>query len=477
MPMTCNLAALILGLLILLPAAAYGDSGDRMLRQQIRPAEPPGLSVVIGHGFFEVGWKQVSVPDTEVSFKPPEARDGKMTAKIPGNYAAYFDSWEPWPAEGKKDPANFISLSPAKDENGILMLGGLYRAIPEDTVVVKNSDGTRTFKSGEDYQYNANWGQISNLNGKLGAPGSGELQVTYRYYLQRIDLVEMDGAGKISVKQGTSAMVCPAIPEADAGHKALAGIYIAPWKQAVEYAVTEGNIFPVNPAPPVEPVNAKALERSRQKLAGGTELKIAFLGDSISLGAESGAWWENLWTEKNLGFPSRVVVALRRKFPKATVTPIAAFQGAITTQGGLELFEKNVLPQKPDLVIIELGTNDASGPVNGAAKNPPEKYKQDMLAFIQKSKAAGAEVLLVSPMAVNPFLMSHAAERIPRYNKALRELSESENVGFADTYTKWLNQGTHGVAPYSQLHNWINHPGPNGHKLYADLILRFFDGA
>ena len=76
--------------------------------------------------------------------------------------------------------------------------------------------------------------------------------------------------------------------------------------------MTDEDIFPIDPAPPVQPINKAAVARSMQKLRDGRELKVAFMGASITLGAEAGRWWDDLWTEKNLGYPSRVVVELRR---------------------------------------------------------------------------------------------------------------------------------------------------------------------
>ncbi|HOI54127.1 MAG TPA: GDSL-type esterase/lipase family protein, partial [Phycisphaerae bacterium] len=236
---------------------------------------------------------------------------------------------------------------------------------------------------------------------------------------------------------------------------------------------TEHEIFPVRPAAPVAPVNPAAVARTLGKLRGGKPVTIAVTGASIELGAEAPAWWADLWTEKNLGYASRVIVELRRRFPKSAITGVDAFQGGTTTEYGLKVIEEKVLPSKADLLLVGFGGNDCAGPEGGKPNNPPEKYKEDMRAIIGKAKGAGMDVIIVVTMQQNPWLAP--GKRWPAYREKLLELSKEENVALADVYTEWLNQATRGVPPFSQLHNWLNHPGKDGHKVYADTVLRFFE--
>ena len=55
------------------------------------------------------------------------------------------------------------------------------------------------------------------------------------------------------------------------------------------------------------------------------------------------------------------------------------------------------------------------------------------------------------------------------------DVAKEENVAAADVWTEFINQASRGIPPFSQLHNWLNHPGANGHKIYADVILRCFE--
>ncbi len=468
------------GLLLL---TVPGLAGIRIL-----PVNPVGMAISVEAGSVDFpGGKTVEIKAVQLKFDAPEIRDFNVDAKAPRNYASWYEPWDCWPGYSQDKKINYISLYPKTDEEGTLILGSLYRSVLPESIVVTSADGSKNYKMNEEYKYQSDWGHIANLNGGLGKEWEADLKVSCKYAAQRLDLVQAGSDGVVKVKKGKPLIVCPELPEPDEGCIGLAGIYIAGWKvtdnpcydgvlqDAGSYAITPYEIFPIKTLPPVAPVNKPALEKSIKKLKAGGEFKIAFIGDSITVGAEAPAWWDNLWTEKNLGYPSRVVTGLRKLFPKANITPIPAFQGGTTTGYGVEMLKKTVLPKKPDLVVISFGGNDAGGSIGGKPNNPPAKFKEDLRAMIKTAKAANAEVLLVVTMHQSARLKNKVAERWPEYVKAELDLAKEENIGTADCDSEWQNQVSRGIPPFSQLHNGINHPGKSGHKLFADVILRFFE--
>jgi lysophospholipase L1-like esterase len=466
----------------------------------ISPSSPPDLTVTVGPGEISLGdGKTAKVPAAvKLTFDPPEVRSAELKAKAPRDYADWYTPWEPWPGKGKDGVAAAIMLKPASDENGVLILGGLFRSIRQESVVVTSADGANKFQMGGDYKYLADWAQIANWDGRLGEANIAELKITYQYALQRLDLVQVDAAGKVSVKKGRSSIVCPALPEADAGAAPVAGVYIAPWtlaenpnlsrpgaatapagtgaKAAGDYVITKFEICPIRPAAPVAPVHPEAVAGTLQKLKDGQAVTVAIMGASIELGAEACAWWDDKikFTDQDLAWRGRLIVGLRKRFPKATIKPVEAYQGGTQTKFGLDVLEKTVLPAKPDVVLIGFGGNDVAGPIGRPPNNPPEQFKKDMQAMVRKAKAGGAEVVLVVTMQQNPWQKTDVDGRWPAYRKALLEIGDEEKVGVADVYTEWLNLATRGIPPVSQLHNWVNHPGAFGHGVYAETVLRFF---
>ena len=55
-----------------------------------------------------------------------------------------------------------------------------------------------------------------------------------------------------------------------------------------------------------------------------------------------------------------------------------------------------------------------------------------------------------------------------------RKSPPRQNATCVDVHTEWVNQATRGIPPFSQLHNMFNHPGVEGMKVYANAILRAF---
>lgn len=434
----------------------------------IEPCDPPAPAIV--------------VDGIRLPVDPPETARVEVRGAAPRNRDQRDDAWQPWPG---KHP-EIVRLSPERDSEGTPILGHLFRSIRPESVRVTDESG-RVFVMDEDFAFDPHWGTIANLNGRLGAPGSGLLIATAEYALQRIDLVQRGPDGGISIKRGTSAAVCPALPDADLGHVPLAGIYVAPWRahegvrSAQDYptdcAVTAEDIFPIRPAPPVRPIRPESVSRTRAKLQAGESVTVAFVGDSVMVGAESPRWFDESikFTERDLALRGRFVAGLRRRFPGATLVPIEASQGGKTTKYGIEILEDRVIPAAPDLLVVFFGANDVDGPVGGPPKNSMKDFEADMAALFRRAREAGIEVLAFTPMQLNPWLSNRAAQRQPAYREALLRAAEVESVAVADGYSEWLNLATRGIPPFSQLHNWKNHPGAFGHGVLADVALRFFE--
>lgn len=108
-------------------------------------------------------------------------------------------------------------------------------------------------------------------------------------------------------------------------------------------------------------------------MRAGQPVTIAFMGDSITLGAEAGPWWDEQlkFTGKDSTYRGRVIHGLRQRFPQATITPVEASQGGTGIKSGLEQFPTKVRPAKPDLIFIAFGANNANSTVGDEPKTPP----------------------------------------------------------------------------------------------------------
>lgn len=440
-----------------------------------------GLAVVAGAWRVLAGDPGVAVTDpptlavrvgasSSLAIDPPDTLLLATNRPAPANLSPAWRSGMAWPTGGR-DKAGAWGLASRYDDDGSLILGGLFRQVLPGTVrVVSAEDGTE-YVAGRDFQVNEEWAQVANVGGRLGEPGAGMLRIEARVALQRIDLVQADGGGMVTVKRGVSRLVCPERPVPDEGCRPLAGLYVAPWKRAGKWCVMPQDILPIRAVPEVAPIAPGAVERTLGKLRRGEAVTLAFLGDSITLGAEAGRWWDDASTT----WRGRVLDGLRQRFPKATVREVQAFQGGRGIEYGLDVFEKAVRPEAPDLLFLQIGINDASDPAGtGHPAVPVEEFAGHFDRLVGTAREAGMEVVILTTMQYNPFDASGTARRWPDYVAAQKDVAGRHGAGVADTLAAWMAQEDDGVPPFSQLHNWINHPGTRGHALFASVVLRFF---
>jgi lysophospholipase L1-like esterase len=228
------------------------------------------------------------------------------------------------------------------------------------------------------------------------------------------------------------------------------------------------NIFPIKPAAPVQGVNLDTIPNTLNKLRGGGNVRIAYFGDSITEGAEAGSWWN----DRSKTYTGLTTAGLRGRFPSATITEFRASQGGKSLYDSQATFQTildlDAAGQQVDVVVINLGMNDTglSTTINNS--------KSALATYIDQARARGIEVIVMTPIESNPYY--NPSNRAPRsvVAAAIKDVALSKDAAFLDMYQEWVNQGTRGIAPFSQLHNTYNHPGVAGMRLIADALLRMF---
>lgn len=133
---------------------------------------------------------------------------------------------------------------------------------------------------------------------------------------------------------------------------------------------------------------------------------VLLMGDSISagFGLPQGRGWENLLRE-NL---SRI---------DGNYTLANASISGETSAGGLARFDKELALHRPAVVILELGAND------GLRGQSPAQLEANLEAMIQRSRAIGAQVLLLGmrlPPNYGPRYCETYAAVYPRLAQNLR---------------------------------------------------------
>ena len=211
----------------------------------------------------------------------------------------------------------------------------------------------------------------------------------------------------------------------------------------------------------VPPGSSALVPLTRRKLQRRETLRLVVFGDSISDGySATGA----------LGIPpyspcyaQQVSAELASRFG-AEVLCRNVSEGGMCASWALRNIDR-VLVEKPDLLILAWGMNDASERVS------PQSYLGDLSSIMQTVRRANGqtEFLLVSTMHANPEWTSSCPSLYERYLAGLVQLT-GPGVALADLTTVWA--GLMKRKSYLDLTgNGLNHPNDFGHRVYAQVIL------
>lgn len=383
------------------------------------------------------------------------------------------------PKEFSLDPPSIISV-----ENETVLIGDekpegwwsgtklsgckthlLYHCLPNclvpHSVVVKSVDGSSIYEEGKDYLVDHIWGAIGRIQeGRI--PQKAEVSVSYKYSLQRIDLIQANEEGELSLKKGEEVKTCPVPPQPDKGYYPVVNVYL-PYHTK---ELTEELVYPVNalfPEPSKVQIkgNSQFVKNTLSKLRKGDRVTIVFWGDSVTVGGDA--------SSPDKAFPALFVSLLKERFPKAKIETVNAGIGGTNTNQRLPNIKEEVLKYDPDLVVIEF-VND----MGFTEENLRRNYNQ----AIDLIRGQGGEIIILTPHFTMPSMMGLSSVKNARETRPaveiLRKIAKERSVGLADVSKRWENLSNEGIPYVTLLYNGINHPDDRGHKIFAEELLKFF---
>ena len=218
----------------------------------------------------------------------------------------------------------------------------------------------------------------------------------------------------------------------------------------------------------IPPCKKKNLPKTSDCLKNGQDIKVAFYGDSITVGGNaSGLSYGGEVAPYMDGFDRMVVRRLEEQFGVNIEMFNCAVGGWNVTQGR-ERFSERMGSFTPDLMILGFGMNGAMQEVSG--------YKVDTLDIIRQVRDRNplCEIVLLSTTLPNPNI--DWMRNQPFYAGALYEIEQELNgVAVADmtamhTYLLTKKRFRDMTA------NNINHPNDFLIRVYAQVILQIISG-
>jgi lysophospholipase L1-like esterase len=125
------------------------------------------------------------------------------------------------------------------------------------------------------------------------------------------------------------------------------------------------------------------LRRAGQRIAAGLPLTIVAVGSSSTSGAGA--------SSPAMNYPSRLAVELETLFPKLEIKVVNRGVGGETAVDMLRRFDDEVIAEKPDLVVWQVGSNSV------LREQPLAPNGALIRDGLRKLKDAGAEVILMNP--------------------------------------------------------------------------------
>lgn len=369
---------------------------------------------------------------------------------------------------------------------GPLLLPGpawVYAALCVDTLKATLANDPKTaLELGKDFVLDPAWAAVAAAPGGAHPPGA-RVRFAYEYALSRIDLVERTSDGRLVVVQGAEHKSQPRLPQGTPGNVPLVAVYLP--NSATSLA--SAHVLRIDPeydgVPPI--ARADRLAPLKAKLAGDAPATIVFLGDSITAQPPrdfrdgQGSFVDRFTVWLREAYPARSVVSTRRSErveprPGQTVVVMSGVGGDDSGRG-LARLDAEALAHAPDLVVAMFGVNDENRAAAGGNAVPVERYRANLAEMLRRVRAAGGELLLMTPSMKNPD-WSVTSGTMAEYAQAMRDLAEEAGSPLVDAYRAWELLPARGYHPMVFLGNCINHPVDLGHDLFFRGLRAAFGG-
>lgn len=214
---------------------------------------------------------------------------------------------------------------------------------------------------------------------------------------------------------------------------------------------------------------------------------IAFLGDSVTQGC-----FETYFDgDKSNGdfncperaYPQRVKEILSKLYPNAKLNIVNAGVAGNNARMGLERFDSDVSPFKPDLTIVSFGLNDSC-----SGRDYVSTYLNKLESIFDKVKELGSECIFMTQNMMcteiyaqmkNKKEIEIAASISKTQNEGTleyffdcaKELADKKEVRVCDVYSSWKNMNAGGVNITNLLANHLNHPVFDFHYYFAIKLI------
>ncbi len=204
---------------------------------------------------------------------------------------------------------------------------------------------------------------------------------------------------------------------------------------------------------------------SRLPIRGGE--RVVFAGDSIT-DADRLAF-----PPLGQGFVQRFVDLVRHQHPEREIHWVNRGVGGDITSDLRLRWERDVLAERPDWLVVMIGINDCVGMLGYPRQEQLDRYRDELSAMLDRARALRPRLVLMDPFyvatpsgpwAANPAQIE-VLRRLVGYQRVLAELAGQRGALHVRTQHAFARQLA--FRPPSELAPEPVHPNPSGHHLIA----------
>ena len=164
-------------------------------------------------------------------------------------------------------------------------------------------------------------------------------------------------------------------------------------------------------------------------------------------------------------YPHLLHVRLKQHHPNAVLNVIVTAIGGEHSGSGAARFPRDVLPLRPDILLIDYALNDRSLGLECA--------RQAWEEMIRQALNVGAKIILLTPTLDKRSALDEPSDPLNQQAEQVRELAAQFGIGLADSFAA-SQAALRAGAKLDDLMSHVNHPNRQGHELVVTELLKWF---
>lgn len=190
-------------------------------------------------------------------------------------------------------------------------------------------------------------------------------------------------------------------------------------------------------------------------------MKIVFFGDSVT---ETGRDLNDP-NDLGAGYVKFAADKLRLLYPE---TKILFLNRGVGGNGVADLnarIQKDVIDEKPDFIILQIGVNDVWW--KGESE---EEFRKEYVALVSSLKTTGAKIVVLQPFILPIDDKGRLRPRLNAFNKIIGEVIKEQGLPLIPM-DEIFSGATQDIQPTQFTIDGI-HPTHRGHRYLADFVVK-----